>query len=305
MTEFDTYKWKEYLDLAEEERKCNWILDTQGIMWEPAEGISSSLYDYHVLSGSPAATVTVIRLPKSQSEVTQNQSIITSEKPKFYLDFFNVNFEEDREIMEFMVVHNLDHVGRWMLDTVSKSRIFTVSHLRDYYNDFRETFLYFGLEKGVLSADLLFKEIGKALKHDDAGGSKAKWGKDALSHLDEINKHLRRCFIAFNYRKSETTGEYVHVREEIAEDLVAHAYHQLVKVMTDEQRQKVRFEQCPGCENVFETTRDNKKYCHTKCKRRVEARKQWLKIQNDPEKMEQHRQKSRTSMKKSRDARKG
>ena len=298
MTEFDTYKWEEYLDLAEEERLCNWILDTQDISWEPAEDHPNSVYDsYHILADSPAAAVTVIRSPEVRLEETQEQPIITSEKPKFYLDFFNVNFEDTQEVMEFMVAHNLDHVGRWMLDTVSKSRIFTVSCLRDYYNDFRETFLYFGLDRGVLSAELLSKEISKSLEHDAA-----KWGKDALSYLDEINKHLRRCFIAFDYRKSETTGEYVHVIEEIAEDLVAHAYHQLVKVMTDEQRQKVRFEQCPGCENAFETTRDNKKYCHTRCKKRVEARKQWLKTQNDPEKMKQHRKKSRASMKKYRDS---
>ena len=298
MTEFDTYKWEEYLDLAEEERLCNWILDTQDISWEPAEDHPNSVYDsYHILADSPAAAVTVIRSPEVRLEETQEQPIITSEKPKFYLDFFNVNFEDTQEVMEFMVAHNLDHVGRWMLDTVSKSRIFTVSCLRDYYNDFRETFLYFGLDRGVLSAELLSKEISKSLEHDAA-----KWGKDALSYLDEINKHLRRCFIAFDYRKSETTGEYVYVREETAEDLVAHAYHQLVKVMTDEQRQKVRFEQCPGCENAFETTRDNKKYCHTRCKKRVEARKQWLKTQNDPEKMKQHRKKSRASMKKYRDS---
>ena len=333
MTEFDTYKWEEYLDLAEEERLCNWILDTQDISWEPAEDHPNSVYDScRILAGSPAAAVTVIRSPEVRLEETQEQPIITSEKPKFYLDFFNVNFEDTQEVMEFMVSHNLDHVGRWMLDTVSKSRIFTVSCLRDYYNNFRETFLYFGLDKGVLSAELLSKEIGKSLEHDAesrklvdrlfdklhsgeigmtselkekitaTGGLKAKWGKDALSHLDEINKHLRRCFIAFDYRKSETTGEYVYVREETAEDLVAYAYHQFVKVMTDEQRQKVRFEQCPGCGNAFETTRNNKKYCHTRCKKRAEARKQWLKIQDDPEKMEQHRQKSRASMKKLRDS---
>ena len=333
MTEFDTYKWEEYLDLAEEERLCNWILDTQDIIWERAEGTPNSIYDsYHALAGSPAAAVTVARLPESRTEVTQKQPIIMPEESKFYLEFFNINFEDNQEVMEFMVAHNLDHVGRWMLDTVSKSRIFTVSCLRDYYNDFRETFLYFGLKKDVLSAELLSKEIGKSLEHDAesrklvhrlfdklhsgeigmtpefrakvaaAGGLKAKWEKDALSHLDEINKHLRRCFITLDYRKSETTGEYVYIREETAEDLVAYAYHQLVEVMTSEQRQKVRFEQCPGCGDAFETTRDDKKYCHKNCKKRVEARKQWLKIQSDPEKMEQHRQKSRTSMKKYRDS---
>ena len=228
---------------------------------------------------------------------------------------------------------NLKETGQgWRSGHESKHESESGNCLRDYYNDFRETFLYFGLEKGVLSAELLSKEIGKSLKHDAesrklvdrlfdklhsgeigmtpefrekvaaAGGLKAKWAKDALSHLDEINKHLRRCFITLDYRKSETTGEYVYVREEKAGDLVAHAYHQLVKVMTDEQRQKVRFEQCFGCGNAFETTRNNKKHCHTRCKKRIEARKKWLKTQNDPEKMEQHRQKSHASMKKYRDS---
>jgi len=39
------------------------------------------------------------------------------------------------------------------------------------------------------------------------GDLKTKWGKDDLSNLDEINKHLRRGFITLDYRKSETTGE--------------------------------------------------------------------------------------------------
>ena len=53
---------------------------------------------------------------------------------------------------------------------------------------------------------------------------------DVLTFYDKINKHLRRCFIVFDYRKLETTGEYVYVREEKAEDLVAYAYHQFAEV---------------------------------------------------------------------------
>jgi len=222
-----------------------------------------------------------------------------------------------------------------MVDAVSNSLLFTVDHLREYHYDFCETFLYFGLDGDVLSADLLSKEIGRAIrcrknsrelkKHakkrlfdklhsgkieitskfkeqvEAAGGLKALWGKDARSYLDEINAHLKRCFLTFDYRKSGNTGTLAYLVEETPQDLIALAYRQLVKALSDE-KQRGQFRLCPGCDNAFYTTKSAKKYCSLRCKKRIETRKHWAKTQSDPEKMEQHRQKSRASMKKYRDS---
>ena len=58
--------------------------------------------------------------------------------------------------------------------------------------------------------------------------------------------------------------------------------------------------ECPGCGTIFNTVHGRKKYCGIKCKKRVEARNHWLKVQADPLKMEQHRKKSRDAMRKRR-----
>ena len=47
--------------------------------------------------------------------------------------------------------------------------------------------------------------------------------------------------------------------------------------------------ECVGCGTIFSTTRSNKKYCCRKCKKR-----------SDPDRMAQHRLKSRASMRKHR-----
>ena len=58
--------------------------------------------------------------------------------------------------------------------------------------------------------------------------------------------------------------------------------------------------ECVGCGTVFDTVHGGKKNCRIKCKKRVQARSHWLKVQSDPLKMEHHRQKSRDSMRKRR-----
>lgn len=51
--------------------------------------------------------------------------------------------------------------------------------------------LFDKLHSGEIGMTPEFKE-----KVTAAGGLKANWKKDALSHLDEINKHLVRCLMA-------------------------------------------------------------------------------------------------------------
>jgi len=58
--------------------------------------------------------------------------------------------------------------------------------------------------------------------------------------------------------------------------------------------------ECVGCGTIFSTTRSNKKYCCRKCKKRDEARQHWEQVRSDPDRMAQHRLKSRTSMRKHR-----
>jgi metal-responsive CopG/Arc/MetJ family transcriptional regulator len=58
--------------------------------------------------------------------------------------------------------------------------------------------------------------------------------------------------------------------------------------------------ECVGCATIFSTTRSDKKYCCRKCKKRDEARQHWAKVRSDPDRMAQHRIKSRNSMRKHR-----
>ena len=58
--------------------------------------------------------------------------------------------------------------------------------------------------------------------------------------------------------------------------------------------------ECVGCGTIFSTTRSNKKYCCRKCKKRDEARQHWEQVRSDPDRMAQHRLKSRASMRKHR-----
>ena len=58
--------------------------------------------------------------------------------------------------------------------------------------------------------------------------------------------------------------------------------------------------ECVGCATIFSTTRSDKKYCCRKCKKRDEARQHWEQVRSDPDRMAQHRLKSRASMRKHR-----
>ena len=83
----------------------------------------------------------------------------------------------------------------------------------------------------------------------------------------------------------------------IPPDFIALIYLQLAEqIVSDEE-----IDECSYCRQIFTNSGRKKKYCSLECKTAAGNERRWKRIKEDPEKLEEHRRKSRESMRATRD----
>ena len=292
------YNWNEYLKLPHTERESNWIIDSRGISWLLSEKTEEdNLFDpkwFQAERVYPDAQVMIIK----QSEIVQSPP-----EPKFYLKFFMLDFEVPENVRDFMITYGFNYgQGIWR-DNTSKSLLFTVDHLGSYHEDFKKNLIGSLHQAGKLSAKIVQQKIREDTEvvneyKRKTGRNYTWWEGETMrmtDSLNEINRHLRRCYPQLDVKQPQNSGESVFHKRAIPPDLIALIYLQLAEQIVSDQET----EECSYCRQIFAYSGRKRKYCSPECKKTAESKRRWNRIKNDPEKLEEHRKKNREFRKES------
>ena len=287
---FKTYKWEDYLKEPKDERALTWIIDSHGVDWiyvDIQNKLGYSMEKYEAKPLSPHSTVTVVDQTPETKEIS----------PNFYIDFLRLDFnhgeeeEKKKQVMDFMVSYDLDQAEYYRYDAVSGSQLFTIDHLRTYHQDFCDS-AHFLIKKLKSSADELEEEVFQSIRKDkQSEGRSSGWGKDVRTILNDIEKHLKRCYFHLDYKKS--SKGYLYYTDVKPADLIALAYYQLATKLSFPE--KHRWQRCEECDHLFECSRANNRYCGKTCKRKSENRRYQTKQRKErlenPDKLKEVREK--------------
>ena len=286
------YNWNEYLKLPEVERESNWIIDSHGIGWVLAEKTEEdNLFDPKWFQAEPV-------FPDAQVMIIKESEIVKSlPEPNFYLKFFMLDFEAAETVKDFMIAYGFNYGQDVCRDGTSKSLLFTVDDLRVYHEAFKKNLIASLHQTGKLSAETVQEKMTQENEVVDeykrkTGKNYTWWEGETMRMTDsvnEINRHLRRCYPQLDVKQTPNGGKPVFSRHAVHPDLIALIYLQLNEQILSEQK----IEECSYCKQIFTYTGRKRKYCSPECKKIAESKRRWDRIKNDPEKLEEHRKKNR------------
>ena len=293
------YNWNEYLKLPHTERESNWIIDSRGISWVLSEKTEeddnlANVKWFQAERVYPDAQVMIIK----QSEIVNSPP-----EPNFYLKFFMLDFEAPETVRDFMIAYGFNYGQYIRKDDTSKSLLFTVGILRSDHEDFKKNLIGSLHQAGKLSAKIVQQKIREDTEvvneyKRKTGKNYTWWEGETMrmtDSLNEINRHLRRCYPQLDVKQPQNSGESVFHKRAIPPDLIALIYLQLAEQIVSDQET----EECSYCRQIFAYSGRKRKYCSLECKKTAESKRRWNRIKNDPEKLEEHRKKNREFRKES------
>jgi len=270
--------WEDYVNQESGEYGLSrWIIDYEGIEWEPAEpepnynylfGVERTGNNSYYWRGKPVNEQAYVSLALPTSS-----EIGRSGRNNFYREFYRLGkmdefgdwkYDEKTkiEIIEFMRQWQFDHVGTLCVESLHRCRFFPVDTVCSHHQEFAENYSYFivkeGLVKeGVLPAEAYIRRVDEEYTKQEEGGTRVYWGKSHRQRIDDINIHLKRI----NIELALTKGLYDRIENEEEADLLALAYYQLYQQITEKQELRC----CLQCQGLFNPASKRQKCCNSEC----------------------------------------
>ena len=327
---FEVFGWEEYQQLPEESTRERVIFYSPGIDW----AISKSLDDKSKITYLEANQIDreayiFVSVLENVEEKQKDEKQLGS----FYINFVNLDLGEviSENPSETAIAKAADFMLGWGIYGVeghkyhrsTLSNIFTFSDLNDYQQDFKQCFLYFGVQGDYLLANQFQEKLKESIQLDlthrekhktgklereakrGEGRHRAFWAEDggALDIISKMNKHVNRCYQDFSIRRTDDGQHAEYGMGLIFPDLVARAYYQLASVIKSNEKKQLEFRTCELCAHVCKAHNENQRFCSTNdknCKRQAAAQRAYQKQMQDPEKKAKKRKQSQDSQRKMR-----
>lgn len=199
-----------------------------------------------------------------------------------YLQFYNLNISNDDDCLDFIENYYITHVGEHKFDDSGAFK-YTIDDLRFDHEDYQ-----YDLDLLAKGAEEVHERLIEEQKVDGGSGETAFWS------FNRINENLKRCSPTLKIKTKEKHGHYYYQNFK-CDDFLSLCYWQIFNAVINHEAE---FKYCVDCGKIYQSSRENQKYCSKKCQKHAANKRQWEKTKADPEKHEKYKKERREYMRK-------